>query len=149
MNNFWGTLYQALSYSGNCIFVLINYFLLSCTLFVYLFTKLKRVNTQWWIPTLLATILQVLFWFLLKVQGISIIWNAISGMLLLDYLRSRKGLDTKEKITIYLVLLFVLAGDLYFAIIAPLITTIAHICAILLGILLRLLFRGSKQPEEN
>ncbi len=140
MTEFTNTLYNALFYLGDWLFVRINYFLLLTALSVYLFFGIKRVNRWWWISTLIATFLQILLWFMLNAQGISIIWNAISGMLLLDFLRNRKELSIKEKTAILFVFTLILSGNIYFSFITPLITTIAHISALFLGMILQLIF---------
>ncbi len=144
MNNFFGTLYGALTYTENWTFVLINYIILAGVILIYLLTKLKKLNPKWWLITLLATILQMIFWVMLRAQGISIIWNAVAGMLVIDYFRFRIELQLKVKIQIWIVFLLVISGDLYFAIITPLITSIAHCSAIVMGLILRLIFNRTK-----
>ena len=67
-------------------------------------------------------------------SSISIIWNACAGWVLLGCSYS----STRERGTFLLMLLPCLAVDIYYAAVAPAITTVAHAASLLLGAVLHL-----------
>lgn len=100
---------------------------------------MRSIAKRWIIVFVIAFLIQSLFWFVLGAQGISIIWNALAGMLVLMVFRHRLSLLMKTKWMIVASIAVVILADVYFGLIFPLITTIAHVAAFLLGVILYLL----------
>lgn len=129
-------LQNALSYGGDMSLSVINYLLLCVVVMPFVASELKEKTRLWWLVFTVAFVLQVSFWFVLKVQGISIIWNALLGFLILCLFRLKTQLQIK---TIgYFSVGAALVANLYFALRFPLITSIAHASALVLGMLFHL-----------
>jgi len=147
MNNIFTILYRALTYGENWWFTVLNYVVLLVVLIPFWTTKLKITVKKWWVVLLVSFVIQAVFWFVLRVQGISIIWNAMLGLLLFYIFRFRLKRN-KTDYPIVFTICIALAADVYFAFIAPLITTIAHISAILLVIVCALIIIGKKDKQQ-
>lgn len=98
---------DGLTYNQNTLHCVINYTILIASL------------SEGCLPILLIfTTLQVIIWFTTNRPGISLIWCGLMGYHLIDP-------------NIFLV--FPFSGILYYAVTLPLITTVAHIIAVILG----------------
>ncbi len=138
MNPFFNTLLNALSYQGDVLLSVINYSLLMVAILPFVVTSLRTKVSFWWIVLLSSFLLQAVLWFALYVQGISIIWNALFGFLMIVFFRQKTGLSNKHKILIYFAMGMLVLGNVYFGFRFPPITTIAHVSAIVFGMLFSL-----------
>lgn len=93
----------------------------------------------WTQLTALATVLafQVVLCLILFCSGVSIVWNAVAGFSLGVY--RRRGGGTRRALVFQWVV--VLATDIYYALTAGYLTSIAHLCAIVLGLLVAQLYK--------
>lgn len=133
MKDIFTILLNALSYNGDFLLSIINYVLLIIVILPFVVTDLKTKASYWWIVLLCSFLLQALLWFVLQVQGISIIWNALFGFLLLVFIRRESQWSAKSKVLIYFSMGATVFANLYFGLSLPFITSIAHIAAIVFG----------------
>jgi len=142
-----------LTYNGNSLDIILNYLALlaTCTTFICLFYSLpefvSRIKKLVWFPIFLGlAIFQVVLCTFSNdsnCTGISIIWSAIDAInVLLFYQYNIKLMLYSKETLIFLdvalitSLLYSLALWIYYGITAAIIDTIAHICSILLGLLI-------------
>ncbi len=117
--------------------MVINYALIILVLLPYVFVlRGAKGSDGWaWATCLaIALVVQVLLWFAVGATGVSIVWSALAGFLLMDLWRGDIGGAHANTFMALLALGGAGAGIVYYALTFPLITTIAHICAVLLGI---------------
>ncbi|RKD96845.1 hypothetical protein [Marinifilum flexuosum] len=139
MDDIITTLFNGLTYGGDLKLSVLNYALLVIAMLPFLLPAVKSIAKRWGIVFIIAVLVQSTFWFVLGVQGISIIWNALAGMLMLVVVRHGTSLLKNAKWFVLASIAIVILGDVYFGLIFPLITTIAHVAAFLLGVILYLL----------
>ncbi|PXY01453.1 hypothetical protein DF185_08180 [Marinifilum breve] len=139
MDDIITTLFSGLTYGGDVKISVINYALLAVAIMPFFLPNMRTIAKGWTIVLAIAFVIQSLFWFVLGAQGISIVWNVLAGMLVLVAFRHRLSLLMKTKWMIVASITAVMLADVYFGLIFPLITTIAHLAAFLLGITLYLL----------
>uniref|UniRef100_UPI00321681E2 hypothetical protein n=1 Tax=uncultured Draconibacterium sp. TaxID=1573823 RepID=UPI00321681E2 len=144
MSDIFSILYNALTYNGDFILSLINYLVLCILILPFVLTELKLKVRLWWTVLLFSFLLQASFWFILHVQGISIIWNALLGFLLLLLIRLKKQLSVKTQNWIYFSIAVAVLANLYFGRHFPPITSIAHAAAIVLGLFFHLILKIEK-----
>ncbi|MCY1633237.1 hypothetical protein [Marinifilum sp. D737] len=146
MNDIITTLFNGFTYGGDLKLSVLNYALLVVAVLPFFLPMLQSIAKRWGIVLIVAVVVQATFWFVLRAQGISIIWNAIAGMLVLVVFRHRLSLLMKTKWMIVVSIAVVILADVYFGFTFPLITTIAHGAAFLFGVILYLMlgFRKDK-----
>ena len=128
---------RGLTYDGQIRHVVINYALILLTVLPFAFARSRpRRAAAWpWGGCLgLAFGVQVLLWFTLGASGVSIVWCALAGYALMGFLRAEPGLVPQSRVLTILALGSAAAGILYYALTFPALTTIAHLCAVVLGI---------------
>lgn len=135
MKEYLEILINGLFYGGDLSLSVVNYFLVLITLIPFLLTKLKKIN-RWKIILVVSALVQATFWFVLYAQGVSIIWNCMLGVFLGAYFQNKSGFINREKYLIYSSILLAVFGDIYYGIIFPMITTIAHLSALVMGLVL-------------
>lgn len=133
------SLVQILSYDGGVLDMAINYSVLTLTLLALGNAQRSRpasaaVAT---LSLLFVSSFQIGLCLCLGCTGVSIVWNAAAGYALPTELTRRTAADRAILATLALCLIV----DVYYAVTAEQLTTIAHGCAILLGAVLGGLFR--------
>ena len=150
-----------LTYAGSIQDMAINYATLGLLMVICLFrardTFLEipeaSLQSRWLLSTVAAFLgvcgFQISLCWWLGCAGISIIWCALAGWLVNERKRherpgdagqaavGRRALDVWEDVT----LTVVLGVLVYYATVAPVITTVAHVCALTLGTLLSRIIR--------
>ena len=137
MNSFLQVLRRGMTYDGRIAHVLINYALIILVLLpnVFIGQRMEGSPDWTWMTCLgIALLVQVLLWFIAQASGVSIVWSALAGYTLIAY--GTRGTGSAEQNGFLALLALSSAGCaiVYYAVTYPLITTIAHICAVLLGI---------------
>jgi len=156
-----------LTYAGSKNDIAINYSVLFATLIassVVLRTHCYSPSANficarlvWMIIALLGlTAFQITLCFSLGCSGISIIWNAMDGFLVANYWQRKKysdeNLNANNSLNLVMGHACVavgLAADIYYAILSEILTTVAHVCAVLLGMLLYLVYTYSFRGQAN
>lgn len=124
-----------LTYNRNVLHMLINYSLIAITLVPFLAPGAhgsSRMGYRWAGCFLIALAIQVLLWFVAGVVGVSVIWSAMAGYSLMLRMTGAYTPDRRRLLTVALA--SVLIGIVYYAVTLPLITTVAHVVAVMLGI---------------
>ena len=137
MNNFLRVIRRGMAYDGQIRDVAINYALIAIALLPYVFAGWRPAgSTDWnWAACLgTALVVQVLLWFAARATGVSIIWSALAGYTLMELWSGGTGIARQNGFPALVALGGAGAGIVYYALIYPLITTIAHLCAVVLGI---------------
>ena len=143
-----------LSYNDHAFDAYLNYFAISLTsisllLALLLFNPNKYslfVRQFFWIILLIGLFLfQIILCVVVECAGVSIIWRALCGFIPFTFY-SIQSFDSsvyeKQKnlhiisITMYISLVYCIVLLIYYAIVAYAITTVAHFCALLLGLLI-------------
>ena len=138
------TFVDGITYSGSLKHTLINHALLLIAILPHLVgrTQMMMKNNSNWIYALFSgTVVQILIWFSLNVVGISLIWSALTGFnLIFFYVNNNSPLSLKKAIFVSSFAIVFIA-IIYYFIISPIITTVAHFLAILMGSGFYFLFR--------
>ncbi|PSR51955.1 hypothetical protein AHMF7605_29025 [Adhaeribacter arboris] len=145
MNPLFQTLVTGATYAGSFHHSSINYTLLLIAILPHLMGReqLAKKNQSSWLWTLLSsTLIQISLWFLVNAIGISLIWNALAGFNLLFFTRNNYLLAYLKRLFFLSGFTIIFMAIVYYLIIFPVITTIAHVIAILLGVGLYFLYRG-------
>jgi hypothetical protein len=135
------------SYSGNVIDCVINYLLLSLSVYCWIVYENRSAGRSPPVSPSSRTqafsfgflvVFQFSLCFLLQCSGISIIWCGISGWMIMEILSFRSRQQSLFVIWYPLLLSAICnaLGILYYFVTAEAITTVAHFCAILLGFIL-------------
>jgi len=135
MNQIVQNLYKGMTYYESWSFVFVNYSLLLVSLVPFFVIRHEKFGKSIRITLWIAIAIQVAFWLTLQAVGISIIWNTMLGALMVDFILFRKHLNKQNWLVIGLAMLILLSADIYYLITLPIITSIAHLAAILLGII--------------
>ena len=128
------TLTEGATYAGHPFHIILNYTLLLLVLIPNLFGMGN--NTRAWLTLFISfTIIQISFWFAMGAVGISLIWCVLAGYnLLIFFLLRKEGAVTA--VLLLLSPLAALSAIIFYAIYFPLLTTVAHSIAFVLGIVL-------------
>mmetsp|Transcript_21039 Transcript_21039/g.27278 ORF Transcript_21039/g.27278 Transcript_21039/m.27278 type:complete len:183 (+) Transcript_21039:37-585(+) len=125
----YGDVICILDYNGSKLDILINYSVLTATIITFfggeLRSSVRRERTALFI---FYFTFQIVLCCLLGCSGISIVWCAILGTLLFNR-------EDRQRPAVLMLILLDTVIIVYYAISAPFITTIAHICALLMGFL--------------
>ncbi|WP_321515510.1 hypothetical protein [Marinifilum fragile] len=149
MDDIITTLFNGLTYGGDVKLSVTNYALLAVAMMPFFLPAMKSISKRWAMVFTIAFLIQSLFWFIINAQGISIVWNALAGMLVLVVIRHRLSMLMKTKWMILASITVVMLADVYFGLIFPLITSIAHVAAFLLGMILYLLVGFKKNRKVS
>lgn len=136
------TIVSGLTYDGDIPSMIINYGMIAVTLAPFLLDAVVK-QSKWIICFVLSLIIQVLLWFVADAIGVSIVWCMMAGFLSLAYWN--KGSDRPP--LVIGALLATLAAIMYYAITYPAITTIAHVLAIIVGVLIYLATRDRRLTD--
>ena len=137
MQEFGRVVWRGLSYEGSLRDVVINYALIVLVVLPYVFVRNRAGGPGGWgwaVCLVVALVVQVLLWFVVQATGVSIIWSALAGFLLTDILRVGLSEAQPNSVLVLLALACTGAGIVYYALTFPPITTVAHLCAVLLGL---------------
>ena len=137
-----------LTYDGSFENVLINYTMLVVTLYTLLLlqpiSQLPRYSMFLLASSVFLITYQIGLCLLVQCVGISIVWSAYSGMIysiLHDHAkRSEEPLDENILFQVRLQFLGVLSVWMYYLFVEEIITTVAHILAFFLGIIITYLY---------
>ncbi|MEI9810404.1 MAG: hypothetical protein WDO16_22405 [Bacteroidota bacterium] len=134
MNNVWRTLIDGFTYGGNVMHCIINYSLIVVTVLPHLLKSNPYIRNRnaWLSALILSLVVQVIIWFVFNDSGVSVIWSSMAGfntMILLKRGPDRYG----KKLLLILSLVTALSAIIYYAVTLPLITTCAHVIAVLMG----------------
>jgi hypothetical protein len=150
-----------LSYGGSAVDCWINYFLLLTSVTCWILYVNRRFllescyrpldgspprpsHAASAVALIFLILFQITLFLLLQCSGISIIWGGITGWMLTEGLYRRGSLGI-----LVVPLLCNMGGMIYYAITAEAITTVAHICAVILGSALYYLgYRLASTPTE-
>lgn len=124
-----------LTYEGSLLHSLINYSLIVITLVPFLTPEARgssRLGYHWAVCFLIALAVQVLLWFIADAVGVSVIWATMGGYSLMVRMAHENPDARRWLLTASLVSVGI--GIVYYAVTLPLITTVAHAIAVLLGI---------------
>lgn len=150
-----------LSYGGSTRDIAINYavlgidVLMSCLVFlVWRDQREKRLPALG--SFLFVVLFQLTICWVIACSGISVIWCAICGWMLheqrqLTSVESQQGFRKFAASTLHVLIIPLNIGIIvYYAIVAPMITTVAHFCAMVLGVLLsKSSMPKSDHPQDN
>ena len=137
----WENIYHFLLYDGAISDILINYslILLYTIVFYYPWTS-SHLNISKLFITIhifICITLQVIVWFLEDAYGVSLIWCGQLGLLIFVIVHSMYKLKSIIVLKPHLVSVLTGVGAvIYYAIVYPPITTVAHIAAVVVGCLM-------------
>jgi len=146
-----------LDYDGNVLDCWINYTLLPCNLapIIMLLQTIPSSGNEisqyrrFWAPlTIGLFIYQILLCVVVGCVGVSIVWSSFAGFYwfflgIRQLLPSTNTFNTTWKFAGYLSSVPTIGALIYYAITEELLTSVAHLCAILLGFLIAELFYRS------
>lgn len=136
---------NGLTYEGQLLHIIINYTLIILTVAPFLLhrdSSNNRKHRGWLESFAIITFFQVVVWFAMNAVGVSLIWCTMAGYIGVCYWRD--GLR-QEKVTnrwTLVALLSAFAAIIYYAVVFPIITTVAHVVAVLIGIGLYFIMRS-------
>src|SRR5919205_1687403 len=153
MNDLLRIVVNGLTYAGNLLHSLINYSLIAMTIVPFLMptAQSRALATRTWIGCLLiALAVQVILWFGLGAVGVSVIWSTMAGYSLAERASHSTQRDPTRRQLLTVALVSATFGILYYAVTLPLITTLAHGMAVMMGIgLFYVLNSLARQPPEE
>lgn len=145
MSDILHTLSNGLTYEGQLLHIIINYTLIILTIVPFLLDRDSSTNWKyrgWIVSFVIITSFQVAVWFLIDAVGVSLIWCTMAGYIVvyywLDGLRQDKVTNRLARVA----LLSAFAVMVYYAVVFPIITTVAHVVAVLIGIGLFFIMRS-------
>lgn len=155
MPSIWERILEILDYQGNETDTLINWTMLVISIVPFFLQTslhlgtLKRVDSNYWpFHLVFYFIFQIVLCLLLECVGISIVWNAMMGLLItyfqltnlfkhkkvINWFRSKAPTYRIYLIACILSWVMGFGVDIYYLIIETFITTLAHFLAIILGL---------------
>lgn len=139
MNESLQVLVDGFSYRGDLLDIAINYVVLALCLSPHLLAKGKdkAILSNFWLWVLIIeTALQIWIWFVMNETGISLIWSALAGLNILILVKlycSPEGESPLIKQLLWASLIAVIVANVYYVITLPLITLMAHLVAMIMG----------------
>lgn len=129
-------LIRGATYSGSWFHSILNYALIAVTMLPYHSAGRSRrpLGLTWLWPLLVATVLQVAFWFTLGVEGVSIVWCTMAGFTGSVLVTGGQALSPAVRSAALLSLVSGGAAVAFYSVTTPIITTVAHVAALVLGI---------------
>jgi hypothetical protein len=144
MGNALQAIVNGLTYEGNVMHSRINYSLIVITVMPFPVSSrhLPKVRVRRWIICLLiALAAQIILWFVADAIGVSVIWCTMAGYLLMERIHLSRTLELFRHHLFTTALICALGAILYYALTFPMITTLAHGIAVLMGIGISYLLR--------
>ena len=126
----------ALGYDGSVLDTVLN----AVVLIAVLTALSAQRRSPWWIVLIVMAVLQVALWLAAGAVGFSVVWAGLAGAVVVE-LVVRSGSRPRQHSMLVIALVVVLAAIIYYAVTLPLITTIAHLLALVLGVGIHLLAR--------
>ena len=126
----------ALGYDGSVLDMALN----AVVLIAVLTALSAQRRSPWWIVLIVMAVLQVALWLAAGAVGFSVVWAGLAGAVVVE-LVVRSGSRPRQHSMLVIALVVVLAAIIYYAVTLPLITTIAHLLALVLGVGIHLLAR--------
>lgn len=136
------TLVDGVTYNGSIRHCIINYVLILLVLLPHLRITGKQQAIRMWFSTFITAVLvQALLWFVAGAVGVSVVWCAMAGFNLVHFYKSNE-LHTAELKRLYIVgFVASFTAIVYYAVLFPAITTVAHGIAVGMGAGLFYLYR--------
>lgn len=144
MNNLLQIISDGLTYEGNVLHSCINYGLIAITIAPrFVLPKRSHISRgrQWMACLLIAVGVQIVLWFGLGAVGVSVVWSTLAGYSLIERVSGSEAHESVYRGVLNVALLSALVGILYYAVTFPIITTIAHGVALLMGVAIWYLLR--------
>ena len=126
----------ALGYDGSVLDTVLN----AVVLIAVLTALSAQRRSPWWIVLIVMAVLQVALWLAAGAVGFSVVWAGLAGAVVVE-LVVRSGSRPRQHSMLVIALVVVLAAIIYYAVTLPLITTIAHLLALVLGVGIQMLAR--------
>jgi hypothetical protein len=126
---------KIITYDGDIKEIIINYSMLIIVILYLLFDKYNKKLDIYIVIGLF--LFQVILCIFEACEGISIIWNALTSYIFMRHLRSN---SFKIKNNILLIIIPAFFVNLYYYIQYEKLSTIAHIMALILGIIIEIIF---------
>ena len=126
----------ALGYDGSVLDTALN----AVVLIAVLTALSAQRRSPWWIVLIVMAVLQVALWLAAGAVGFSVVWAGLAGAVVVE-LGVRSGSRPRQHSMLVIALVVVLAAIIYYAVTLPLITTIAHLLALVLGVGIQMLAR--------
>lgn len=126
----------ALGYDGSVLDTVLN----AVVLIAVLTALSAQRRSPWWIVLIVMAVLQVALWLAAGAVGFSVVWAGLAGAVVVE-LGVRSGSRPRQLSMLVIALVVVLAAIIYYAVTLPLITTIAHLLALVLGVGIQMLAR--------
>lgn len=137
LNNLLPIFVKGLTYQGNLPHSLLNYSLIVLTLAPFIvFPRRSRAFTprRWFGCLLIAVGVQVLLWLSVGAVGVSVVWCTMAGYGLMAYADDRSTHAPLRRRLFILALVSALIAIGYYAVTFPLLTTLAHGLAVVMGV---------------
>jgi len=126
----------ALGYDGSVLDTVLN----AVVLIAVLTALSAQRRSPSWIVLIVMAVLQVALWLAAGAVGFSVVWAGLAGAVVVE-LDVRSGSRPRQLSMLVIALVVVLAAIIYYAVTLPLITTIAHLLALVLGVGIQMLAR--------
>ena len=139
---------DGLTYGGNLPHSLTNYGLIAVTTAPFLVPEGRAAAPQgpiarrWAGCLLIAFAVQVALWFGAGAVGVSVVWCAMAGYGLIALTSAPEASGPARRALLKVGLGAALVGVLYYAVTFPVITTVAHGAALVMGLGIGALFRA-------
>lgn len=145
-----------LTYDGSVVDIVINYAMLAVNLWITLLVN-QREGLQRWLFLPLTTFLfafQVILCLVIGCMGISVVWSALFGYYVVLVAYGGERLILKEQVAFWFGVFTTLVTCVYYLVTDEFITTVAHLCAALMGALigrrvLQLVHKKRTVPKSN
>lgn len=133
----WEVIIRGLTYDGSVLHSVINHGLCVASVLALAWRAqaMGRAHREWVCCLLLASVIQVALWYL-GAMGVSLVWCMVSGFALLQV----RDTPVPARWGLVAALLLALAGLVFYAMTFPTITTVAHGCAVVLGVVIGAVF---------
>ena len=137
MGNALQVIVNGLTYEGNILHSLINYSLIVIMVVPFLVSSMPPPGVRiprWIICLLIALAAQIILWFVADAVGVSVIWCTMAGYSLMERIDFGRTPELFHYHLFTTGLICALGAILYYALTFPMITTLAHGIAVLMGI---------------
>ena len=139
MNSILQTLVKGFTYSGEFLHIFINYSLIILTISSLVIIRKIDVSHSikpWFKAFFISFSLQIFLWFFPGAEGVSVVWCTMTGFGLIHLLQNKLESNNAKYILLGISLIPSLFVNIYYFLTFPPITTVAHLLAILMGMLL-------------
>ena len=128
------TFARGATYSGAWTFIAPNYLLLVLGALPFFLAREGERARGWLAASALAWGLQIAFWFTLGAEGVSVVWCTQAGLFALVAARGRTPGEGPARLAQTTFLTLAALAVAFYAATLPAISTVAHLCAALLGV---------------